>query len=54
MIPLFQTLLSADKEFDPYLKKIDEIDSNVNELEHTVQLLDDYTKRLGREIQTQQ
>jgi biogenesis of lysosome-related organelles complex 1 subunit 2 len=33
-------------EFEPYLKKIDEIDANVNELEHTVQLLDDYTRRL--------
>jgi len=33
-------------EFEPYLKKIEEIDGNVNELEHTVQLLDEYTRRL--------
>lgn len=35
-----------DAEFEPYLKKIEEIDGNVNELEHTVQLLDEYTRRL--------
>jgi len=34
------------KDFQPYLEKIDEIDTNVTELEKTVLLLDDYTKRL--------
>jgi len=36
------------RDFEPYLKKIDQIDTNVSELEHTVQLLDDYTKRLEK------
>jgi hypothetical protein len=36
-----------DKEFEPYVQKINQIDSNVSELERTVLLLDEYTKRLG-------
>ena len=36
-----------DKEFEPYVQKINQIDTNVTELERTVQLLDEYTKRLG-------
>eukprot|EP01121_Diplochlamys_sp_Union-15-3_P011392 TRINITY_DN3302_c0_g4_i1.p1 TRINITY_DN3302_c0_g4~~TRINITY_DN3302_c0_g4_i1.p1 ORF type:complete len:203 (-),score=48.73 TRINITY_DN3302_c0_g4_i1:19-579(-) len=34
------------KSFQPYLEKIDEIDTSVNELEKTVVLLDEYTLRL--------
>jgi len=34
------------RDFEPYLKKIEQIDNNVGELENTVQLLDEYTKRL--------
>jgi len=34
------------KDFNPYLEKIDEIDTNVTELEKTVLLLDEYTRRL--------
>jgi len=34
------------EDFKPYLDKIDEIDVNVAELEKTVALLDDYSKRL--------
>eukprot|EP01126_Amoeba_proteus_P011699 TRINITY_DN1476_c0_g1_i6.p1 TRINITY_DN1476_c0_g1~~TRINITY_DN1476_c0_g1_i6.p1 ORF type:complete len:177 (-),score=55.88 TRINITY_DN1476_c0_g1_i6:157-648(-) len=34
------------KEFQPYLHQIDEIDANVVELERTVLLLDEYTKRI--------
>eukprot|EP00027_Filamoeba_sp_ATCC50430_P000036 CAMPEP_0168550440 /NCGR_PEP_ID=MMETSP0413-20121227/5641_1 /TAXON_ID=136452 /ORGANISM="Filamoeba nolandi, Strain NC-AS-23-1" /LENGTH=138 /DNA_ID=CAMNT_0008580901 /DNA_START=23 /DNA_END=435 /DNA_ORIENTATION=+ len=33
-------------EFEPYIQKINQIDTNVAELESTVQLLDDYSKRL--------
>jgi len=34
------------QDFKPYLDKIDEIDANVSELEKTVVLLDEYSKRL--------
>jgi len=34
------------KTFQPYLEKIDEIDSSVTDLEKTVVLLDEYTQRL--------
>jgi len=34
------------QDFKPYLDQIDEIDANVTELEKTVVLLDDYSKRL--------
>ncbi len=46
LLPLCADILS-DEEFDPYVKKIDQIDANVSELEHTVYLLDEYSKRLG-------
>jgi len=41
---------SKDAEFKPYLEKIDEIDASVTELERTVVLLDDYTKRLEKKF----
>jgi len=41
-----QELQKKYQEFQPYLEKIDQIDSSVTELEHSVQMLDDYTKRL--------
>jgi len=34
------------QDFQPYLDKIEEIDTNVTELEKTVVLLDEYSKRL--------
>ena len=37
----------SDQDFQPYLDKIEEIDMNVTELEKTVVLLDEYSKRLG-------
>eukprot|EP01116_Phalansterium_solitarium_P010063 TRINITY_DN24474_c0_g1_i1.p1 TRINITY_DN24474_c0_g1~~TRINITY_DN24474_c0_g1_i1.p1 ORF type:complete len:151 (-),score=35.36 TRINITY_DN24474_c0_g1_i1:101-520(-) len=41
-----ENLQNKYKDFEPYLRKIEEIDNNVGELERTVGLLDDYTKRL--------
>jgi len=41
-----QDIQKKYEEFEPYLKKIDQIDANVSELEHTVFLLDEYSKRL--------
>ncbi|GAM20481.1 hypothetical protein SAMD00019534_036560 [Acytostelium subglobosum LB1] len=38
------------EEFMPYLDKIDELDKNVGDLEKTVQLIDEYTKRLETKI----
>jgi biogenesis of lysosome-related organelles complex 1 subunit 2 len=45
----YMTLLQQKyTEFQPYLNKIDEIETSVNELEKTVALLDQYTLRLGK------
>ncbi|EFA77587.1 biogenesis of lysosome-related organelles complex-1 [Heterostelium album PN500] len=38
------------EEFLPYLEKIDDLDKNVGDLEKTVQLIDEYTKRLESKI----
>ncbi|KYR00965.1 biogenesis of lysosome-related organelles complex-1 [Tieghemostelium lacteum] len=38
------------EEFQPYLDKINELDKNLGNLEKTVQLLDEYTKRLENKI----
>eukprot|EP01132_Coremiostelium_polycephalum_P000383 gene383-482_t len=38
------------EEFQPYLEKISEMDKAVTDLERTVNLLDDYTKRLETKI----
>eukprot|EP01112_Ceratiomyxa_fruticulosa_P020322 TRINITY_DN688_c0_g2_i1.p1 TRINITY_DN688_c0_g2~~TRINITY_DN688_c0_g2_i1.p1 ORF type:complete len:215 (+),score=67.18 TRINITY_DN688_c0_g2_i1:99-647(+) len=38
--------------FTPYLQQIDDIDKNVSDLEKTVTLLDDYTKRLEAKFKT--
>jgi hypothetical protein len=43
----FSFASTTDQEFQPYLEKINQIDQNVTELEHSVAMLDDYTKRLG-------
>jgi len=40
------TFCCTDAKFQPYLNKIDEIDSSLGELERTVTLLDDYTLKL--------
>lgn len=48
MLPVFCIILTfSDQDFQPYLKQIDEIETGVTELEQTVLLLDEYTKRLG-------
>eukprot|EP01123_Difflugia_compressa_P006337 TRINITY_DN18533_c0_g1_i1.p1 TRINITY_DN18533_c0_g1~~TRINITY_DN18533_c0_g1_i1.p1 ORF type:complete len:200 (+),score=59.60 TRINITY_DN18533_c0_g1_i1:31-600(+) len=39
------------KSFQPYLDKIDEIEISVDELEKTVLMLDDYTKKLEAKFQ---
>jgi len=39
------------KTFQPYLVKIDEIETSVNELEKTVLLLDEYTRKLEAKFQ---
>jgi biogenesis of lysosome-related organelles complex 1 subunit 2 len=39
------------KAFQPYLAKIDEIETSVSELEKTVLALDDYTKKLEAKFQ---
>lgn len=36
----------VDSEFEPYLKKIDDIDASLTELELTLKTLDAYTIRL--------
>eukprot|EP01133_Synstelium_polycarpum_P015629 gene15629-18569_t len=38
------------EEFQPYLEKINELDKNVGDLEKTVQLIDEYTRRLENKI----
>lgn len=37
----------VDEDFAPYMAQIDDLDSNVADLEEVVQKLDEYTKRLG-------
>jgi hypothetical protein len=39
-------LTYTDQDFQPYLQQIDDIEAGVTDLEQTVMLLDDYTKRL--------
>ncbi|KAF2070081.1 hypothetical protein CYY_008607 [Polysphondylium violaceum] len=43
-------LKSKYEEFQPYLDKISDLDKNVTDLEKTVLLLDEYTKRLETKI----
>ena len=37
----------TDEDFKPYMEQIDELDTNVSQLEEVVTQLDEYTKRLG-------
>jgi len=42
-------LTQKDGEFQPYLDKLDQVEKGLTDLEQTVALLDDYTRKLGNE-----
>jgi hypothetical protein len=43
-------LFLKDAEYQPYVEKLDKVEKGLTELEQTVALLDDYTRKLGRFI----
>ncbi len=47
----FVFIQCIDKEFEPYVSKIEQLDTSLGELESSVMLLDEYTKRLGEIIE---
>jgi hypothetical protein len=46
----FSLTVASDEEFKPYLAQIEEIEKNVTELEKAVQMLNEYSKRLGEPL----